>query len=285
MPQFFCQHQTILLFLRWKFKHLKKMLKEKRHALILENLMKQEVVQVVDLARLLNVSTVTIRKDLAELEKANKLYRSHGKAKLVNPYITNRTISEKEKLATKEKIAIGQYAASLITKNDSIIIASGTTVLAFAKCITPTSHLTVVTASLNVSEILSNNEWVNIIQLGGVLRHSSRSVVGKYAEYPLAELSCSKLYLGVDGIDLDYGITTTDYREAELNKVMMHAAEKVIVLADSTKFSRRGFSKIANMEDVDLIITDSGIPASIAKRVEEMGIELKIITPSDIFFE
>jgi DeoR/GlpR family transcriptional regulator of sugar metabolism len=261
------------------------MLKEKRHALIIENLMKQEVMQVVDLARLLKVSTVTIRKDLAELEKKNKLYRSHGKAKLVNPYITNRTISEKEKLATKEKISIGQYAASLITKNDSIIIASGTTVLAFSKCIVPTSHLTVVTASLNVSEVLSDNECINIIQLGGVMRHSSRSVVGKYAEAPLAEFSCSKLYLGVDGIDLDYGITTTDYREAELNKAMIRTAEKTIVLADSSKFNRRGFSKIANMDDVDLIITDSNIPSKIAQRIEQMGIELKIVPITENIFE
>jgi DeoR/GlpR family transcriptional regulator of sugar metabolism len=128
-----------------------------------------------------------------------------------------------------------------------------------------------------VSETLCENDNFNVIQLGGILRHSSRSVVGKYAEYPLSEFSCSKLYLGVDGIDLDYGITTTDFREAELNKVMIQAAAKTIVLADSSKFSRRGFSKIANMDDVDLIITDSNIPQKIVNRIEEMGIELKII--------
>jgi DeoR/GlpR family transcriptional regulator of sugar metabolism len=145
--------------------------------------------------------------------------------------------------------------------------------------------LTVVTASLNVSEVLSDNECINIIQLGGVMRHSSRSVVGKYAEAPLAEFSCSKLYLGVDGIDLDYGITTTDYREAELNKAMIRTAEKTIVLADSSKFNRRGFSKIANMDDVDLIITDSNIPSKIAQRIEQMGIELKIVPITENIFE
>jgi DeoR/GlpR family transcriptional regulator of sugar metabolism len=253
------------------------MTKEKRHELILENLMEHEQMQVADLAKLLNVSTVTIRKDLAELERANKLYRIHGKAKLINPYTTNRTINEKEKLAAPEKRKIGQYAASLISKDDSIIIASGTTVLALARCISPIGHLTVVTASLNVSDILAEKEAINIIQLGGILRHSSRSVVGKYAESPLPEFSCSKLFLGVDGIDLDYGITTTDFREAELNKVMIASAQKTIVLADSSKFRRRGFSKIADMYDVDLIITDSNIPEKIAKRIEEMGIELKII--------
>ena len=82
--------------------------------------------------------------------------------------------------------------------------------------------------------------------------------------------------MGVDGIDLDYGITTTDMMEANLNRVMMQTAQKTIVLADSSKFGRRGFSKIGDMEEVDHIITDSRIPDATAKRIEEMGIELTI---------
>lgn len=115
--------------------------------------------------------------------------------------------------------------------------------------------------------------------LGGILRHSSLSVVGKYAENILADFSCSKLFIGVDGIDLDFGITTTNMMEASLNRVMMQTAQKTIVLADSSKFGRRGFSKIADMEDIDHIITDSKIPPSTALRIEEMGIELTIADP------
>ena len=107
-------------------------------------------------------------------------------------------------------------------------------------------------------------------------------MVGNYAEQILSNFYCSKLYLGVDGIDLDFGITTTDMREANLNQVMMRTAQKTIVLADSTKFGRRGFSKIADMEDVDLIITDAHVPQSVAQRLEEMGIEL--IVASEAMF-
>ena len=252
------------------------MTKEERHELILETLIKHESVQVSDLSTLLEVSTVTIRKDLTELEKENKLYRSHGKAILINPYINNRSVNEKEKLATEEKNIIGKAAAAMITKDDSIIIASGTTVHALARNIRPIHKLTVISASLQVSEILANNEAIEIIQLGGTLRHSSNSVVGKYAEGILSRFCCSKLFLGVDGSDLEVGITTTDVREADLNMEMMRIAQKSIVLADSSKFRRRGFSKIANIEEVDIIITDSGIPDSIARRIEEMGIELII---------
>jgi DeoR/GlpR family transcriptional regulator of sugar metabolism len=253
------------------------MTKEERHQLILETLIKQESAQVSDLAALLEVSAVTIRKDLTELEGDNKLYRSHGKAILINPYINNRSVNEKEKLATEEKNNIGKRAAELITKDDSIIIASGTTVHALARNIKPINKLTVVSASLQVSEILANNEAIDIIQLGGTLRHSSNSVVGKYAEQILSSFSCSKLFLGVDGIDVDFGLTTTDMREADLNKEMMRTAQKTIVLADSSKFRRRGFSKIANIEDVDVIITDSGISKALAQRIEEIGVELIIV--------
>lgn len=251
--------------------------KEERHQLILETLLSQESMQVSDLSALLDVSAVTIRKDLTELEKNNKLYRSHGKAILINPYITNRSVSEKEKLARKEKDLIGRYAATLIGRNDSVIIASGSTVLALARCIKPDHRLTVVSASLQVSEVLGVNDDVDIVQLGGSLRATSLSVVGKMAEEMLSDFACSKLFLGVDGIDLEFGLTTTDVREAELNQVMMRTAQKTIVLADSSKFRRRGFSKIANVSDVDMIITDSNIPDKVARSLEENGIELCVV--------
>lgn len=120
------------------------------------------------------------------------------------------------------------------------------------------------------------DESVDIIQLGGMLRHSSLSVVGQYAESVLSAFSFSKFYLGVDGIDFDYGITTTDVREAELNQRMMQAAQKTIVVADSSKFGRRGFAKIGNIDDIDIIITDSHVPQTTIRRIEELGIELII---------
>lgn len=252
------------------------MTKEERQSIILELLIQHNSILVTDLATHLNVSSVTIRKDLTDLEREKKLYRNHGKAILIDPYIDNRNVSEKEKLYVEEKKLIGMKAASLITPKDSILIASGTTMHALARSIVPADELTVITASMEVSNILASEKNIYIIQLGGILRHSSLSVVGKYAENILADFSCSKLFIGVDGIDLDFGITTTNMMEASLNRVMMQTAQKTIVLADSSKFGRRGFSKITDMEDVDHIITDSRIPPSTALRLEEMGIEVTI---------
>ena len=131
------------------------MLKKKRQAHIMEVLIKEEAMSVSELAELLDVSSVTIRKDLNELEQAGKLYRSHGKARIINPFTLNRSVSEKEKMAPEQKDAIGREAAKLIDRDDSIIIASGTTVHALARNIKPIHRLTVVTASLQVSVILS----------------------------------------------------------------------------------------------------------------------------------
>lgn len=275
-----CENRNIRLFSFYNYvpAHVKdrQMTKEERHALIMDRLAKQGSIMVSDLVRAMNVSSVTIRKDLTELEKQDKLYRSHGKAILMNPYIHNRSVIEKEQLAVDEKRAIGLAAAQLITRDDSIIIASGSTVHAMARNIKPIHRLTVVSASLPVSEILAQNESIDVMQLGGMLRHSSLSVVGQYSETILRDCSVSKLYMGVDGIDFEFGFTTTDMREAELNQKMMAAAQKTIILADSSKFGKRGFAKIGNMEDIDIIITDAGISPQDARAIEEIGIDLII---------
>ena len=165
----------------------------------------------------------------------------------------------RKKKNVAEKRAIGAKAASLIAQDDSIIIASGTTMAFLAREIKPVGHLTVITAAVPVTSILSQDANIDVIQLGGITRSSSVSVVGPFAEQMLRHFNCSKLFVGVDGIDLEFGLTTTNMLEATLNGAMMNAAQKVIVLADSSKFGRRGFSKICDLEAVDRIITDSGI--------------------------
>lgn len=186
------------------------MTKEERQAIIMNLLIHRDSILVSDLAEQLNVSSVTIRKDLTELEREKKLYRNHGKAILIDPYSENKNVSEKERLRVEEKRIIGTAAAAIIKPRDSILIASGTTMHALARNIQTSDRLTVITASLEVASILSKEKDIDIIQLGGLLRHSSLSVVGKYAEEALRDFSCNKLFLGVDGIDLDFGITTTD---------------------------------------------------------------------------
>ena len=253
------------------------MTKENRQTKIVQLVLQHGNMQVTELAKVFNVSLVTIRKDLAELEKANKLYRNNGRAVVMNPYVNNKKVLDKENLFTVEKRAIGEYAATLIHPGDSIIIASGTTVHALARAIEPSAGLTVLTSSLEVATILSEKPQIDIVQLGGILRHSSLSVVGTTAEMTLKDFLCNKLFMGVDGIDLKLGLTTTNMMEAQLNRVMIEKAQKVIVLADSSKFGKFGFAKIIETNKIDQIITDSHINAQLARKIESMGIELSIV--------
>lgn len=248
-----------------------------RHQRILELLKVNGIVSVNELSKLLNVSSVTIRKDLGLLEEKKLLYRSHGGAIQIDPYIANRHVQEKEKHFPEEKKRIGCKAAELLRPNDAVIIASGTTVLALAQSIDPDSRLTVITSAMNVAMALLNYQQVEVIQLGGIVRHTSTSVIGDYAEEMLENFSCSKLFLGVDGIDLKYGLTTTNFMEASVNRAMIEAAQKTIVLTDSSKFGRRGFGKICELDVVDQIITDSGVSPKIVKELEELGIKVSVV--------
>ena len=248
-----------------------------RHQYILRKLQSEGNVNVVDLYKALKVSTVTIRKDLKLLEEKNLLYRTHGGATMNNPYTVDRPVNEKEKLQIAEKMKIGAVAAEGIEANDCVIIASGTSVLALAKNIQPKESLTVITSALNVALELMKHPEVEIVQLGGMLRKSSSSVTGPYAENILSDFSSTKLFLGVDGIDLEFGLTTTSVMEAHLNRQMISISQKVIVLSDSTKFGKRGLGRICGIENVDRIITDAGIPRHFVTHLEAAGIEVTIV--------
>jgi len=248
-----------------------------RHKQILKKLKADGFVTVNDLSEEFNVSLVTIRKDLKLLEEKKLLFRSHGKAIPVNPYITENPVQIKEKINATEKNKIAMAAVQTLEPHDSIIIASGTSVIEFARQIKPLEGLTVLSASLSTALILAKNKDIEVMQLGGVVRPSSASVIGPIGEKMLAEFTFTKLFLGVDGIDLEYGLTTTNLMEASLNKAMIKAAQKIIVLADASKFNKKGFGRICELNEVDQIITDSNIDAKTKSRLIELGVELTIV--------
>lgn len=249
-----------------------------RHQFILARLKEEGHVKVIDLCNDLNVSSVTIRKDLKLLEDKQLLYRTHGGGTVSNPYTVDRHVSEKEKMHWNEKTEIGVFAAGLIEPHDCILIASGTTVLSLARQIQPKGSLTVITAALNVAmELNRHTADIEVMLLGGMLRKSSTSVTGSYAERILDDFSCSKLFLGVDGIDTEFGLSTTNVQEAQLNRKMIAMAQKTIVLADSSKFGKRGFGRICGLEEVDKIITDKGVSHHMKQTLQGMGIEVEVV--------
>ncbi len=247
-----------------------------RHNYILEQLRKQQYIKVAEIAEELDVTTVTIRKDLKTLEERNLLFRTHGSATPINPHVPDISVQMKGKIRNEEKEKIAIEAAKLIEENDSIIISSGSTIYKFAEQVKPIGHLNVVTPSLPVAILLNELNDVSIIQLGGNLYKKSLSVRGEYAAKAFNDFSCSKLFLGVDGIDKEHGITNSNIEEALLSKKMIDASSKTIVLADSSKFGKRGFGKVCPLESIDIVVTDDGISDSMAKMLDDVGIQLII---------
>lgn len=247
-----------------------------RHRKIMALLHQQTSSSVTQLAQSLGVSEVTIRKDLTLLEQQQMLYRVHGSAILANPYIQDRHVNDKEKLFSDEKRAIGAYAARLVEPRDTILIASGTTTLAMARAIRGVEELTAITTSLSIASTLAENDDCTVIQLGGVLRPSSFSVVGPFAEQMLQQFSCSKLFFGMDGFDLDYGVTTTNLMSGHLALMMIDTVQKVIALVDSSKFGRRGFCKMCDVDRIDMVITDDGVSPVVVEQLQESGIDVRI---------
>lgn len=249
-----------------------------RHKYILDHLNKYGFVRITDVANELGVTKVTIRKDVKILEAKGLLYKVHGSARSANPHVADTDVHVKGNVNREEKERIARKAVELLNDNDSIIMASGSTIYAFAEAIKREfrSHLNVVTTFLKTSVLLNDVEEINVVQLGGCVHKKSLSAIGGYAEAALSDFSCSKLFFGVDGIDLEHGITTSTIEEAKLTQVMMRSASKIIILADSSKFWQRGFGRICSLEEVDVIVTDSRISEQAVAMAEEAGVDLVI---------
>lgn len=256
---------------------MKKLSIAERRKYILDMLEKDGFVRVADIADDLNITRATVRKDMRFLESKELLYRAHGSASPVGPHVADVNVHLKSTMNAEIKRRIGIRANDLISEDDSIIIASGSTVYAFAEVIDPVGHLNVVTPSLKVSILLSEKSNVTVLQLGGVLHGNSLSVRGEYAAEGFQNLICSKLFFGVDGIDPELGVTCATAEEATLTRKMMKTASKIIVLSDSSKVGRKGFGKICNIEDIDVLITDSNISSQVKSSLEAAGVEVMVV--------
>ncbi len=245
---------------------------------ILAQLDKNEQVNVNDLSAHLDVSSVTIRNDLKQLEKKNMLLRARGGAmKITQSYVgLDYPLSDKQKKHLLEKREIARRAVELIEEGNTIILDSGSTTFELAKNLEKFENLTVITNAINIANCLANHKNINVIVPGGTLRRNSLSLVGMLAEKGFKNYFCDKLFLGVDGFDTSYGISTPNSEEAHMNQIMIEISQKVIVVADSSKFQRRAFAFIAGIHKIHTVITDKGIAEEQKSKLENLGIEVII---------
>jgi DeoR/GlpR family transcriptional regulator of sugar metabolism len=218
--------------------------------------------RVSELVRLLGVSEMTVRRDIATLADRGLVARVHGGATALDGRSADEPgFQAKSAMALAEKRAIARIAAGLVQPGDSVALSAGTTTFAVAEALLGVAGLTVVTNSLAAARLLHDNarEDQTVVLTGGV-RTPSDALVGPVAVSALRVLHVDWLFLGVHGMDAEAGLTTPNLVEGETNRALVACARQVAVVADSSKWRVVGLCSMAGLDEVDVLITDSGLP-------------------------
>ena len=255
--------------------------KERRNR-ILEELRQQSRVGIRECAEKYGVTEVSIRGDLEYLEKKGLLIRVKGGA-ISRAFIADEDelpIESKSREHSQEKRAIGKKAASLIREGETIILDSGTTTLEVAKCLGKFKELTIITNGVNIAMELAKHPQLSVIMLGGYMRSQSLSITGMNAESTLKDYFVDKLFLGVDSISFDKGLSTPSAEEASINRTMIECTKEVIAVFDSSKWGRRSFAHICEPSALGTVVTDDKISQEEIMRLSQAGVRI-ITVPSE----
>lgn len=253
------------------------MLNEERRRAILDQLTHHGRVLVTELAEKFETSQVTIRKDLEVLHAQGLVHRTHGGALPAREgALEDPTLREKEKLHRQEKLRIAECAASKVKEGQVVILDSGTTTTTIARTLRNFQNLTIITNAVNIAAELASTS-IEVILTGGTLRNNSFSLVGPIAEETLRRLSADLLFLGVDGFDVHYGLSTPNLLEAKVNRVMVDIAKKTVAVCDSSKFGRRSLSLISPTSVLQEVITDRAAPKSDVRVLKQAAIEVTLV--------
>ncbi|WP_138896018.1 DeoR/GlpR family DNA-binding transcription regulator [Streptomyces chryseus] len=256
------------------------LLAEQRRALILDEVRRRGGVRVQELTRKLNVSDMTVRRDLDALARQGVVEKVHGGAVPVVEASTHEPGFEAKsglELSAKEDIA--RAAAAMTVPGSAIALSGGTTTYALAQHLLEVPDLTVVTNSVRVADVFHTAQRAGggkgprpgaatVVLTGGV-RTPSDSLVGPVADQAIRSLHFDVLFLGVHGISVEAGLSTPNLAEAETNRRLVRSARRVVVVADHTKWGTVGLSSFATLEEVDTLVTDRGLSAGAREEMAE----------------
>jgi DeoR family transcriptional regulator, aga operon transcriptional repressor len=253
-----------------------RLLTEQRRRNLLDLVDQNGQVTVVDLVKRFSISAVTVRSDLDALASIGAIVRSHGGAVRRLEATQDYPLRTKETLHHIEKVRIGKAAAELVRAGETIILDSGSTTAEIARHLKKLKLplLTVITNALNIAAELADHAGISLMMIGGLLRPISCSFVGPQAEAMMNDFHADRLFLAVDGFDLENGPSTPDVLEAQLNNVMIRSAKEVNVVADFSKLGRRSVSKIGPFDRIRRLITDKRAAPEFTEGLRKKGIEV-----------
>jgi DeoR/GlpR family transcriptional regulator of sugar metabolism len=271
------------------------LLAEQRRALILEEVRRRGGVRVNELTRKLNVSDMTVRRDLDTLAHQGMVEKVHGGAVPVAEASSHEPGFEaKAGLEPGAKEAIARTAASMVVPGSAIALSGGTTTYALAHHLLDVPDLTVVTNSVRVADVFHTGQrrvgtgaqragrpgTATVVLTGGV-RTPSDSLVGPVADRAIRSLHFDLLFLGVHGLSVDAGLSTPNLAEAETNRQFIRSARRVVVIADHTKWGTVGLSSFATLEEVSVLVTDAGTPPEVRAEIAEHLADLVVAGETD----
>lgn len=245
-----------------------------RHSAILDVLVEKKEVSVNVLSEQLEVSGVTIRQDLSQLEQQGFLKRVHGGA------VLNDTddISTRMAFHYNQKIKIARQAASLVDDGETVLIEAGSTNALVAKEIAGnTKNVTIVTPNVFIARELKEYPDIAVVLLGGLYQRQSESLVGSLAKVCIDYLNFHKAFIGVDGFTPETGFTGKDMMRAEIITYIAQKSPCVLVVTDSSKFRKVELSRYFGAEDVDYVVTDKGIPAEEKACLQNAGAQIILV--------
>ncbi|WP_342506629.1 DeoR/GlpR family DNA-binding transcription regulator [Sporosarcina sp. FSL K6-2383] len=251
------------------------MLKNDRYNYIMTYLTKYKSVKVVSLSGLLNVTQETIRRDLEYLEQLGEIERVHGGAVLKNNNIQETNFTVRESINIAEKKMIAKHATQFVKEGSFVSLDVSTTNTEIAKELVHSfNSLSVITNSIIIATILSENPNFSIYFPSGKIRNSELCIVGDSCVTYIKKFNIDIFFMSVSGLSLEKGLTDYGYGEYEVKMAMLRNANKVFVVADHTKFDSIAMLNIGNLQSVDGIITDSNISQQLLDKYEKHDINI-----------
>jgi DeoR/GlpR family transcriptional regulator of sugar metabolism len=242
-------------------------------------LKKKRQMRLDDLSQALGVSTMTIRRDLEHLERLGVIQKTYGGVVYVDGAPDEDPFDARFDRKAREKRLIGRVAAAQIEQEDIVLFDVGTTTCAIVEHLDPGLAFTALTNSLTIARRLARLPLVTVVVVGGVLRRSELSLTGEVAVENIARFRVNKGFLGTGGLTLDRGLTNYDQAEAEVRREMMRISQRVIVVADHSKFGAQCFVQVAPLSAVDTLITDQGTPQDVVTAIRDSGVDVIVAEP------
>ncbi len=263
---------------------IKRIFREERLELIYKAIQEKQKAFVPELAKQFSISESSVRLDLAELESHNLITRTHGgailKSGLSNDIVTNLdTINDRITHFEKEKDAIARKTASIIEDGDTIIMDGGSTTKIVAKYLADKKNLTVITNSLILIPEFISNPNINFYVLGGLAYKEHGVVVGYMTDECIAQFHPNKAILGIDGIDLDKGLTAANPSNPAVSSVkikMIKVSDQLIIVSDHSKFNRVCLMPVAPIDAMDVLVTDAGAPVDVLEEIRNRGVKVLV---------